>query len=213
MRLGHNVMPLQEGYSMLGATGRVFLLGIDTHYMHVVGTGQSERLEHVQGTRRVWAPIVGDNHRLPLGQCGRDSDDRARTLLHDHVERCIRFFLGFKVKKGVLPEHDKVIPLGLQKDLLSRETTILEELAGNICLGTAPRTVLQELLYLVVGVRQQGGIMVHFVGACPKRHRLRLADGWGIDNPQPDEHSARVLRPSNTKFHCGCTVCRTVQPN
>ena len=62
--------------------------------------------------------------------------------------------LRFKVKKGVLPEHDEVIPLGLQKDLLGRETNILEDLAGDICLGTAPRTVLQELPDLVAGGRE-----------------------------------------------------------
>ena len=53
MRLGHNAMPLQEGYSALGVTGRTFLLDIDTHHVHVVGAVQPERLEHVQGTRRV----------------------------------------------------------------------------------------------------------------------------------------------------------------
>jgi hypothetical protein len=147
---------------------------------------------------------------LPLGQCGRDSDDRTRTLLHDYVERFIGLFLGFKVKKSVLPEHDKVILLRLQENMLGREPGILEGLVRDTRLGTPLRTVLQELLYLVVGVREQSGIMVHFVGACPKRHGLRLANGWGIDNPQPDEHGARAVCPSDTKFHCGCTIHRTI---
>jgi hypothetical protein len=38
--------------------------------------------------------------------------------------------------------------------LLSRETNILEDLAGDIGLGAAPRTVLQELPYLVAGVHE-----------------------------------------------------------
>jgi hypothetical protein len=154
MRFGHNVMPLQEGHSTRCATGRAFLLGIDTHHVHVVGVVQAERLEHVQGTRRVWAPIVGDHHRLPLGQGGRDSDDRTRALLHDYVERFIRLFLGFKVKKGVLPEHDEVIFLGLQENMLGGEPGILEELARDTCLGTPLCTVRQELLYFVAGVRK-----------------------------------------------------------
>jgi hypothetical protein len=54
----------------------------------------------------------------------------------------------------VLPEHDEVIALGLQKDLLRRETNILEEPTGDICLSTAPCTVLQELPYLVARVRE-----------------------------------------------------------
>src|SRR5262249_35005419 len=69
------------------------------------------------------------------------------------------------------------------------------------------------LLDFVAGVRQQGGITVRFVGAPPNRHGLGLADGGGIENPQPDEHGARVLRPSDTQFYCGCTVRRTVEPH
>jgi len=46
------------------------------------------------------------------------------------------------VKKGVLTEQDEVIALSLEKDLLGWQTNILEELTGDICLGTAPRTVL-----------------------------------------------------------------------
>jgi hypothetical protein len=175
-------MPLQEGHSALGATGGAFLLSIDTHYVHVVGAVQAERLEHVQGTRRVWALVVGDKHRMSLDQCGRDSDDRTRTLLHDHGEGFIRLFLGFKVKKGVLPEQDEVILLGLQENMLGREPGILEELARDTCLGTPLRIVCQELLYFATSVREQGGIMVHLVGACPKRHGLRLTDSWSIDN-------------------------------
>jgi hypothetical protein len=70
------------------------------------------------------------------------------------VQGVVGLLLCFKVKKGVLTEHNKVIPLGLQQDLLSGETSILEDLAGDICLGTALRTVLQELLYFVAGVRE-----------------------------------------------------------
>src|SRR5262245_19338991 len=104
MSLSRNVMTMQEGHSVLGATCSSFLLGIDTHHVHVIGTVQSECLEHVEGTRRVWAPIIGDNHCPPRGQRGRDSDDRARTLLHDCVQRFVRLGLCFKVKKGLLTE-------------------------------------------------------------------------------------------------------------
>jgi hypothetical protein len=131
-------------------------------------------------------------------------------VFHDHVQRFVRLFLGFKVKKGVLPEHDEVILLGLQENMLGGEPGILEELIPDTCLGTPLCTVLQELLYFMAGIRKQGGIMVHFVGACPKRHGLWLTDGWGIDNPQPNEHGASVLRPADTQIHGGCTVGRTI---
>jgi hypothetical protein len=121
--------------------------------------------------------------------------------------------LRFKVKKGVLTEQNEVIPLGLEKDLLGWQTNILEELAGDICLGTSPRTVLQKLPYFVGSVHKQAGIMVHLVGASPKWHWLWLIDCWGIDNPQPDEHSARALRPLDTEFDRGRAVLRTIHPN
>src|SRR5712691_1256859 len=97
--------------------------------------------------------------------------------------------------------------------MLGWEPGILAYLARYTRLGTPLCTVLQELVYFVAGVREQGGIMMHFVGASPQRHGLRLADGWGIDNPQSYEHGARVLGPSDTKFHCGYTVRRTVYPH
>src|SRR5207249_5805668 len=110
-------------------------------------------------------------------------------------------------------EQDKVIALSLQKDLLGGETNILEDLAGDRCFGTALRTVLQELSYLVAGVREHAGIVMHFVGASPNWHGLWFTDGWSIDNPQPYEHSTRASRPLDTEFHRGCTVLRTVHPN
>jgi hypothetical protein len=201
---------LEEGHSALDTKVRVRLMGIDTHDMHFVGIVQSERLEHVKSTRCVRAPIVRDEHCLPLGQRRRDSDNRARTLLHDYGEGIVRRVLRFKVKKSVLSKHDEVILLDLQENMRSWDPGILEYLARDICLGTPLGTVLQELLDFVAGIREQGGIMVHFVDASPKRHGLWLADGWGIDNPQPDEHGTRVLRPLDTKFHCSCTVRRTV---
>jgi hypothetical protein len=188
-------------------------MGIDAHDMHFVGIVQPYSLEHLQGPHRVRAPIVGNDHYPPRRQGGGDSDDRTWTLFQHRVEGGIRLLLGFKVKKGVLPEHDEVILLSLQENMLGWEPGILAYLARYTCLGTALCTVLQELLYFVAGVREQGSIMVHFVSASPKRHGLRLADCWGIDNPQTYEHSARVLRPSDTKFHCGCTVRRTVYPH
>jgi len=185
-------------------------MSIDAHNMHFVSIVQLESLEHLQGSHRLQAPVVCNDYYLPCGHCNGDSDDRTRTLFQHRVEGGIRLWLSFKVKKGVLPEQDEVILLGLQENMLGWEPGILEYLARYICLSTPLCTILQELLDFVAGVREQGGIMVHFVGASPKRHGLWLADGWGIDNPQPDEHDARVLRPSDTKFHCGCTVCRTV---
>jgi len=70
------------------------------------------------------------------------------------VEGVVGLLLRFKVKKGVLTEQDEVIALSLQKDLLGGETNILEDLAGDIGLSTAPCTVLQKLLYFVAGVRE-----------------------------------------------------------
>jgi hypothetical protein len=58
------------------------------------------------------------------------------------VEGVVGLLLRFKVKKGVLTEQDQVIALGFQKNLLGGETNILKDLAGDIGLGTAPRTVL-----------------------------------------------------------------------
>jgi hypothetical protein len=58
------------------------------------------------------------------------------------VEGVVGLLLRFKVKKSVLTEQDHVIALGFQKNLFGGETNILKELAGDICLGTAPRTVL-----------------------------------------------------------------------
>jgi len=68
------------------------------------------------------------------------------------VEGVVGLLLRFKVKKGVLAEQDQVIALGLQKYLLSGETNILEELAGDTCLSTTLRTVFQELSYLMAGI-------------------------------------------------------------
>src|SRR5262245_53183504 len=183
MRLSHDVVPLQESHSVLDTEARFLLLGIDAHYVHVVGAGQAERLEHVEGTSRVWAPIIRDEHCPPLGQRRRDSDNRTWTLLDHHGEGIVRCILGFKMKKGMLSKHNKVIVLGLQENMRSRKPGILEAVARNSCLGTALGTVRYELRDFVAGVCEQGGIMVHFVGACPKRHGLWLADGWGVDNP------------------------------
>jgi hypothetical protein len=96
----------------------------------------------VQGTSRVQAPIIRYDHCLPHREGGRNGDDRTRTLFEHHLEGIIGLVLRFKVKKGVLPEQDEVISLGLQQDLLGWQTNILEDLAGDICLGTAPRTAL-----------------------------------------------------------------------
>jgi hypothetical protein len=161
----------------------------------------------------VRAPVVGHDDDSPFGQGGRDSDDRTWALFQHDVEGGIRLLLGCKVKKGVLPEHDEVRVLGLQENMLGWEPGILEELACDTCCGTPLCTVLRELLDFLASVRQQGGIMVHLVGASPKRHGLGLADGGGIDNPQTDEHGSRGLRPSDTKFHCRGTVCGTIEPN
>jgi hypothetical protein len=81
-------------------------------------------------------PIVGDNHRSPFDQGGRDSDDRTRALLHNHGEGFIRLILGFKVKKGVLPEHDEVIVLGLQENMRRVESVkILSILLQGLALS------------------------------------------------------------------------------
>jgi hypothetical protein len=113
----------------------------------------------------------------------------------------------------MLPEHDEVILLGLQENMLGWQPGILEYLARYTRLGTSLCTVPQELLYFVAGVRQQGGIMVHFVSTCPERHWLWPAYCRGIDDPQPYDYSTRTLRPLDTEFHCGGTVRRTVHSN
>ena len=213
MRLGYHVVPLQEGHGAVDIEVRFLLMSIDTHDVHFVGIVQPYSLEHLQGPNRVQAPVVCNDHYPPRGQCGGDSDDRTWTLLQHRVEGGIRLLLSFKVKKGVLPKHDEVILLGLQENLLGWEPGILEYLARYTGLDTSLCTVLQELLYFMASVLEQGGIMVHFVSTAPERHGLRLADGWGIDNPQPYEHGTSMLRPSDTKFHCGCAVRRTVYPN
>jgi hypothetical protein len=82
------------------------------------------------------------------------SQSGTRTLFKHHLEGVVGLLLRFKVKKGVLPEQDEVIPLGLEKDLLGWQTNILEKLAGDLCLGTSPRTVLQKLPYFVGSVRK-----------------------------------------------------------
>lgn len=117
--------------------------------------------EFVQGPCRGWTPIVRHDHRPSLGQRGWNSDDRARTLLHDHVERVVRRVLRGTVKKGLLPEHDQILLCGLQEQARGGSTDLL------------PR-------YCMMGLREHGGIMVHFVGASSKRHGLRLADGGGV---------------------------------
>jgi hypothetical protein len=116
-------------------------MGIDAHYVHVIGASQAERLEHVEGTCRVWAPIIRDEHCPPLGQRRRDSDHRTWTLLYHHGEGIVRCILGFKMKEGILSEHDEVIVLGLQENMRSGEPGILEDLARDPCLGTALGTV------------------------------------------------------------------------
>src|SRR5207249_7352019 len=105
-------------------------------------------------TSRVQAPVIRHDHCPPLWEGSRDGDDRARTLFEHHLESIVGLLLRFKVKKGVLAEQDEVIALGLQQDLLSGETNILEDLAVDLCLGTSPRTVLQELPYFVASVRE-----------------------------------------------------------
>ena len=159
------------------------------------------------------APVVRHDHYPPLGQCGGDGDDRTWALSQHRVQGVVGLLLGFKVKKGVLTEQDEVIALSLQKDLLGGETNILEDLAGDIGLSTAPCTVLQKLLYFVAGVREEAGIMMYFVGASPNRHGLWLTDCRGIDNSQPYEHSARALRPLDAECHCGGAVRRSVHTN
>jgi hypothetical protein len=148
------MVAVQEGHGTLDTAVGVRLIGIDTHDMNFMRAFQPEHLEHLQGTSRVQAAIIRHDHYLPCGEGGGHGDDRAWTLFEHHLEGLVGLLLRFKVKKGVLPEHDEVIPLRLQKDVLGRETNILKNLAGDICLGTAPRTVLQELLYLVAGVRE-----------------------------------------------------------
>ena len=88
------------------------------------------------------APVIGHDYGLPLGQGSGDSDEWTWALFEHRLESVVGLLLRFKVKKGMLTEQDEVVALGLQKDLLSRETNILEELAGDIGLSTAPRTVL-----------------------------------------------------------------------
>jgi hypothetical protein len=136
VRLGHHIVLVEEGHGARDAVGRARLLGIDTHHVHVIGAVQSERLAHVEGTRGVRAPIVGHHHGPPLGQRGRDSDNRAGILLHHHGERVVWRVLRFKVKKGVLAEHDEVIVLGLQENMRGWEPGILEDVVRAPCLGT-----------------------------------------------------------------------------
>jgi hypothetical protein len=71
------------------------------------------------------------------------------------------------VKKGVLPEHDQIIPLGLQQQAFRRGTDLLPYLTHHPCLGTLLRTVLQELRYFVVGLCEQRLVTLHFVGGGP----------------------------------------------
>ena len=142
IRLGHNMMAVQEGHSTLDAALCLLLLGINTHDVHLPGVLQPEHLEHLQGTSRVQAPVIRHDHYPPLRQGAGDSDNRARALFEHHLESIVGLLLRFKVKKGVLTEHDEVVALGLKEDLRSRGTRILEHLAGDICPGTALRTAL-----------------------------------------------------------------------
>ena len=154
IRMSHNIVALQEGHGRLNTAICLLLMWIDTHDMHFLGALQSYNLEHMQSTSRVQAPVIRHDYYTPLWQGSGDGNDRPWALFEYHVQSIVGLLLRFKVKKGVLTEHNEVIPLGRQQDLLSRETSILEDLAGDICLGTALCTVLQELLYFVAGVRE-----------------------------------------------------------
>src|SRR5262249_11051622 len=158
-------------------------------------------LEHVQGTRRLQAPIVRNDDRLPLGQCGGNSHDRTRTLLHDHGEGVVRFALRGKVKKGLLTEQDQVRLLSLQEQALGGGTALLPHLTRRPGPGTLLCIALQALRHRVLRVREHYLVTLHFVGSCPKRHRLRLADRWGINDAKSDEYRLIALRPADTECH------------
>src|SRR5262249_42069952 len=110
--LGYNMVAVQEGHSALDAAVCMLLMGIDTHDMHLLGVRQSQNLEHVQGTSRVQAPVIRHDHCPPLGEGSGNGDDRTWTLFEHYLQGVVGRLLRFKMEKGVLTEHDEVIPLG-----------------------------------------------------------------------------------------------------
>jgi hypothetical protein len=59
-------MALQEGHGVLDTAICLLLMRIDTHDMHFLGALQPYKLEHVQSTSRVRAPVIRHDYYTPL---------------------------------------------------------------------------------------------------------------------------------------------------
>ena len=67
VRMGHNIVALQEGHGVLDAAVCLLLMWIDTHDMHLLRALQLCNLEHLQSTSRVHTPIIRHNYYMPFG--------------------------------------------------------------------------------------------------------------------------------------------------
>src|SRR5262245_37225399 len=94
--------------------------------------------------------------------------------------------LRFKVKKGVLTEHDEVILLGLEKDLLGWQTNILE-----------PMFKEHDSTYLFYALKA-----IHTTRGPDRVHHRSAGDGAGPHTPaRPRARLASIAprRPGQTR--------------
>ena len=163
MDVGIDLVEAQEVRRPAGMVGRLGVILGDADDVDIMPGVQPRRLERLEGTGRLHAPVVGDQDGAAVAQLLRHRHDRARAVREDFAQRLARGLLGLEVEVGPLTQKDQVVPLRLQQDLLPRQARILQNLGRDAGVGASEGEDLQELLDLPLRLMRADIVPAAFV--------------------------------------------------
>jgi hypothetical protein len=85
----------------------------------------------------------------------RDDDDWPRALLQYFLNSVIPPALGAEMEMASAGEHDEVVRLGRQGDLVLWDADLLEHRARDVLLGRTPGELSKELLDVAPGILEE----------------------------------------------------------